>query len=318
MSNRVIEAIGELVKYNPYHDAKGRFSSHDGAHTVSTRGADGKGGAEGSHTTALGMQHKSGGKLGKPSEVEWKEGGFDNTRDATSYIMQYTGKFEHPQDMPLSSFNSIAGGLHDAGLKQRGITVGSIKVEKLDDGTAATYGRGKVALITDPNRSSANAFGILDELKITTAYAMDVAKYNQRGKEWYKKHRSKKLRELKEGWMGDPATHAAYKTECKRWGVSSDDKDPLRTTVAHEAGHAVMRQGKGVSKAWADNLKANGIEKKSHALGLSEYGSSSLGEMFAETHAAVSRGRRNIVPDGILRAYDTTLKNYTRQTHRED
>lgn len=294
MSNRMMEAIAELAKYNPYHDAKGRFTSGDGAHVVSVRGKDGKGGGEGSHTTALGMQHKSGGKLGVENKTpEYKEGGFKTREEAMGYIGTHFQSTKGLDDAPLEALNSIAGGLHDAKLSEFGVKIGTLHVSDLG-GAFANYGRGNVFLDRSSSKSSANAFGVADTMGIDPKYLIGH-------------------KETAEKIQARYASRNPNTDNNRRWAISADDKDPLRATIAHEAGHAIQRQGQGVVEYF--DAKYKRIPKAMRSQ-VSDYAASSSTEMFAEVHSAVSRGRRADVPDRILKAYDEALANYQRTTHR--
>ena len=77
--------------------------------------------------------------------------------------------------------------------------------------------------------------------------------------------------------------------------------DRLRSVTCHEAGHALFYSGQ-LMDTWTDALEKNNASMVD-AAAVSEYGSSSYTELFAETTAFIHMGRIKEVPDTILASY---------------
>ncbi len=93
--------------------------------------------------------------------------------------------------------------------------------------------------------------------------------------------------------------------ETKRWGVFADSSDPVSCVAWHEAGHAVYYV-KNLAPKWDKYLREYKGLADAHKL--SEYGSSDISELFAETVAAIEDGRESIVPDSILKAFREVME----------
>ena len=78
--------------------------------------------------------------------------------------------------------------------------------------------------------------------------------------------------------------------KCERWLISDSCDDPLAFITTHEGFHCIYHQ-KGIKSVWVDNLKKHVGEKINEdikCVSVSEYGCSSVSELFAEVGAAVS------------------------------
>lgn len=97
--------------------------------------------------------------------------------------------------------------------------------------------------------------------------------------------------------------------KCERWLVSDDCDDPLAFITTHEGFHCIYHQ-KGLESVWTDNLKKYVGEKMNEDIkctSVSEYGCSSISELFAEVGAAVSF---NILIDkDVKQAYLDTMES---------
>jgi hypothetical protein len=91
-----------------------------------------------------------------------------------------------------------------------------------------------------------------------------------------------------------------------RWSSIGEANDPLATAAAHEAGHALYFKKPEMLKPWLDGLDKYVTIPDRFAV--SEYAATSESELFAEVTALIFDGRRSVVPDSILRAYDEALK----------
>jgi len=77
---------------------------------------------------------------------------------------------------------------------------------------------------------------------------------------------------------------------CDRWTVDSSTDDPLAVTAAHEANHAIYYTH-SLKNTWEQNMKIYVGDKMQHDVkcaSVSEYGMSSMTELFAEVGAAVA------------------------------
>lgn len=96
--------------------------------------------------------------------------------------------------------------------------------------------------------------------------------------------------------------------KCNRWLVSDGVDDPLSVLSAHEGFHCVYHQ-KGIEDKWNENLlKYVGEEGHSDikCMSVSEYGCSSVSELFAEVGAAITHGI-NIDP-AVKQAFEKTME----------
>lgn len=95
----------------------------------------------------------------------------------------------------------------------------------------------------------------------------------------------------------------------KRHNVFEEADDPVRSVASHEAGHAIMRQTRGLEEAWQREL-AN--IPRVEWLKVSEYAASkrSGSELWAEVAAAIADGNPDLVPAKILKAYRKVMKEF--------
>lgn len=93
----------------------------------------------------------------------------------------------------------------------------------------------------------------------------------------------------------------------KRWSWSSQSEDPLYTTAAHEAGHALYFSSPRIEQTWRRELKALKVSRVD-MLTVSEYAGTNVDELWAEVTAAIALGRRTEIPAKIRTAYDAALK----------
>lgn len=98
----------------------------------------------------------------------------------------------------------------------------------------------------------------------------------------------------------------------KRWSISNVAKNPLRATLAHEAGHAIYYRsyvdavgGERLQVAW---MKAVQKFKREDILAVSEYAASSASEMWAEVTSAYHSEYRDEIPKDIKDVYEDLLK----------
>jgi len=96
-----------------------------------------------------------------------------------------------------------------------------------------------------------------------------------------------------------------------RWTHSHISNDPIFSTTAHEAGHAIFFQGKGVAERWRERLTANNVRRVDWYK-VSEYAGTDEDELFAEVTAFFASGDEQLVPTSIRSAYVETLQNYER------
>lgn len=92
----------------------------------------------------------------------------------------------------------------------------------------------------------------------------------------------------------------------KRWSASSIAKNPLSVTASHESGHVLYFQNRFVATTWKRELDRERVTILDR-LTVSEYGSTSDEELFAEVTAFIADGKRDEMPDNILRAYDAAI-----------
>lgn len=112
-----------------------------------------------------------------------------------------------------------------------------------------------------------------------------------------------------------PATIEKYKRQlakyqnCTRYGVFTDCDDPLAAMAAHEGYHCVYSRLK-LGKKWRENLVAmpdyEGIDSDPRCCSVSEYGVSSVDELFAETGAAIAYGIE--IDPAIKQAFEKTME----------
>ena len=111
-----------------------------------------------------------------------------------------------------------------------------------------------------------------------------------------------------------PSTAAKYKRQlakaqnCTRYGVFTDCDDPLAAMAAHEGYHCVYSR-LNVGKKWTENLEAIpdyiGTDDP-RCCSVSEYGVSSVDELFAETGAAIAYGID--IDPAIKQAFEKTME----------
>jgi hypothetical protein len=90
---------------------------------------------------------------------------------------------------------------------------------------------------------------------------------------------------------------------CNKWTISSEADDPLAVIAAHEANHAMYYQY-NLRALWEQNLRLYVGDLMYHDVkcaSVSEYGMSSITELFAEVGAAI--------------AYDVEIDSHVKQAY---
>lgn len=88
-----------------------------------------------------------------------------------------------------------------------------------------------------------------------------------------------------------------------RWTVWETTDQPTAALIAHEAGHWVYHVNH-LANAWSKALHAHGAERTYR---VSEYGASSLSELWAEVFSARAAGQAGTIPAEIMEAMEEVL-----------
>jgi hypothetical protein len=221
----------------------------------------------------------------------------------------------------ISMFRNLKAGINFQGLKK-------VHVESIADGLEKSIGKynlkvsyvgwhlGKGTKNIPAMHTRYPRIEGYETISFQKTATKDVVKINERTKDRFAFAKATNIA----GYSADlenahfPSNIATYKRQlakaqnCTRYGVFTDCDDPLAAMAAHEGYHCVYSR-LDVGKKWVENLESIPDYKGTddpRCCSVSEYGVSSVDELFAETGAAIAYGID--IDPAIKQAFEKTME----------
>lgn len=160
----------------------------------------------------------------------------------------------------------------------------------------------------------ARQFGDVLEIEIQKSFALKAAKKQAEGRANFAAWREERIGYYKKA-IADPA-RARLKSSNEmeleafrattRWAIMESAEDPIRAAMQHEAWHIMdYATGRSLRNRFDSAISAAGAWDL--VAQVSQYGRSSMGELFAETGAAISSGVE--IPAKLARIFKKVVKD---------
>ena len=150
-------------------------------------------------------------------------------------------------------------------------------------------------------------------LRLQKTYSKSANKLSKKQTELFSRNKEYRLKQWEE-ILSRPdlnVERAAYYRDkiqklksAKRWSIEGEGSSSLYTTTAHESFH-IVDYTYGARNVFSEQLIKNNIARNEWYQ-VSEYGGSTIGELWAEVGAAIQTNTN--IPSGFIKAFDDTLK----------
>lgn len=216
-------------------------------------------------------------------------------------LSRYADAVDGFVDLPEAVVGQVDAGIAAVFDEVEGLPrMGRLAVQELDGGTVAEF-------LDDPN-------GEGWVMRFHPEYLADAVGNRAASQRQFLARRDKFLASLEAGDLDDlPETVIAQNLErvrtTTRFSVAGTSDNPIFSTAAHEAGHAIMRmpgRGGALVGDWRMVLERRAITPKMRWQ-ISEYAATDVEELWAEIVALVAEGRRSELPTELAGAYNDML-----------